>query len=156
MSERSKRRSVFVVPVAAQGLVETWQPAADIYRTLSGWLLKFELAGVTRDDVAIAVCGPRLTVAGLVLMRQRPGTAKGTIFMTIEDETGSANVIVWPKIFERQRAEVLGARLVAVHGEAQEEQGVLHLIARKVEDITPSLRLIERAKAATPRARNFH
>ena len=99
---------------------------------------------------------PRLTVAGLVLMRQRPGTAKGTIFMTIEDETGSANVIVWPKIFERQRAEVLGARLVAVHGEAQEEQGVLHLIARKVEDITPSLRLIERAKAATPHARNFH
>jgi len=65
MSEKSKRRSVFVVPVAAQGLSVTWQPAADIYRTPSGWLLKFELAGVTRDDVAIAVCGSRITVAGI-------------------------------------------------------------------------------------------
>jgi HSP20 family protein len=65
MSERSKRRSVFVVPFAAQGLGVTWQPAADIYRTPSGWLLKFELAGVTRDDVAIAICGSRITVAGV-------------------------------------------------------------------------------------------
>ena len=100
--------------------------------------------------------GGRASVAGLVLMRQRPGTAKGTIFMTIEDETGAANVIVWPKIFERQRAEVLGARLVAIHGEAQEESGVVHLVARRVEDITPALRLIEKASAATPRARDFH
>ena len=65
MSERSKRRSVFVVPVAAQGLGVTWQPAADIYRTPSGWLLKFELAGVTRDDVAIEIRGSRITVAGV-------------------------------------------------------------------------------------------
>ena len=99
---------------------------------------------------------PRVTVAGLVLMRQRPGTAKGVIFMTIEDETGAANIIVWPKTFEKQRAEVLGARLVAVTGDAQGESGVIHLIARKVEDISADLRKIERARAATPRARNFH
>ncbi len=97
----------------------------------------------------------RVTVAGLVLMRQRPATAKGVIFMTIEDETGAANIIVWPKIFEKQRAEVLGARLVAIVGEAQVESGVVHLIARKVEDISADLRKIERASAATPRARNF-
>jgi len=65
MSERSKRRSVFVVAVAGQGLAATWQPAADIYRTPSGWLLKFELAGVTRDDVAVVVCGSRITIAGI-------------------------------------------------------------------------------------------
>ncbi|MGO9672947.1 MAG: OB-fold nucleic acid binding domain-containing protein, partial [Methylocella sp.] len=97
----------------------------------------------------------RVTVAGLVLMRQRPATAKGVIFMTIEDETGAANIIVWPKIFEKQRAEVLGARLVAIAGEAQVESGVVHLIARKVEDISADLRKIGRASAATPRARNF-
>jgi len=89
-------------------------------------------------------------------MRQRPATAKGVIFMTIEDETGSANVIIWPKLFEKQRAEVLGARLVAVTGDVQEESGVIHLIARKVEDITPLLRKLEKAHAATPKARNFH
>ena len=99
---------------------------------------------------------PRATVAGLVLMRQRPATAKGVIFMTIEDETGSANVIIWPKLFEKQRAEVLGARLVAVTGDVQEESGVIHLIARKVEDITPLLRKLEKAHAAMPKARNFH
>ncbi len=99
---------------------------------------------------------PRVTVAGLVLMRQRPGTAKGVIFMTIEDETGAANVIVWPKLFEKQRAEVLGSRLVAVTGDVQRESGVIHLIARKVEDISDDLRKIERARASTPRARNFH
>jgi error-prone DNA polymerase len=99
---------------------------------------------------------PRVTVAGLVLMRQRPGTAKGVIFMTIEDETGAANVIIWPKLFEKQRAEVLGSRLVAVTGDVQRESGVIHLIARKVEDISDDLRKIERARAATPKARNFH
>ncbi len=112
--------------------------------------------GKTRGPATRGPARPRATVAGLVLMRQRPGTAKGVIFMTIEDETGAANVIVWPKLFEKQRAEVLGARLVAITGEAQEEAGVIHLIARKVEDISPLLRKLEKARAATPKARNFH
>ena len=60
--------------------------------------------------------GRRVTVAGLVLVRQRPGTAKGVIFMTLEDETGIANTIVWPRIFETFRPVVIGARLVAVTG----------------------------------------
>ena len=65
MSEQSKRRTVFVVPAAQQRGGATWQPAADIYRTESGWLLKFELAGVTSDDVALEVHGSCLTLAGV-------------------------------------------------------------------------------------------
>ncbi len=60
--------------------------------------------------------GRRASVAGLVLVRQRPGSAKGVIFMTVEDETGVANIVVWTKVFERFRPVVLGARLVRVSG----------------------------------------
>jgi error-prone DNA polymerase len=74
-----------------------------------------------------------------VLVRQRPGTAKGVIFMTLEDEAGVANVIVWPKAFERLRALVIGARFVAVSGKLQNEAGVIHLIAERMEDWTPTL-----------------
>ena len=83
--------------------------------------------------------GDRVTVAGLVIIRQRPGTANGVIFMTLEDETDIANAIVWPKIFERFRPVVLGARLVAVSGRMQSESGVIHVIADRIEDLTPML-----------------
>ncbi|MEL6437177.1 MAG: OB-fold nucleic acid binding domain-containing protein, partial [Pseudomonadota bacterium] len=79
----------------------------------------------------------RLTVAGLVLVRQRPGSAKGVIFATLEDETGVANIIIWPKVFERFRPLVLGARLIAVTGRVQSESGVIHVVAEKIEDLTP-------------------
>jgi DNA polymerase III alpha subunit len=77
-----------------------------------------------------------------VLVRQRPGTAKGVIFMTLEDETGTANVIVWPKVFETFRPIVLGSRFVAIHGRVQNEKGVIHVIAERVEDLTPMLGLL--------------
>jgi error-prone DNA polymerase len=80
--------------------------------------------------------GRRVTVSGLTLVRQRPGSAKGVIFMTIEDETGIANIIVWPKTFERYRSAVLGGRLVRVRGRLQSESGVIHVVAEEVEDIT--------------------
>jgi error-prone DNA polymerase len=83
--------------------------------------------------------GRRLSVAGLVLVRQRPGTASGVIFATLEDETGVANVIVWPKIFERFRAVVLGARLLKVTGRLQSEQNVIHIVAERLEDFSPLL-----------------
>jgi len=83
--------------------------------------------------------GARAAVAGLVLVRQRPGTAQGVIFMTIEDETASANVVVWPKVFEAQRGVVMGARLMLVHGSVQAKDGVIHLIARRLEDHTAAL-----------------
>jgi len=91
--------------------------------------------------------GERVTVAGLVLVRQRPGTASGVIFMTLEDETGVANVIVWPKVFERLRAIVLGARFVAVTGKLQSEQGVIHIVAERMNDLTPMLGLLSEAGA---------
>ncbi len=83
--------------------------------------------------------GRRVSVAGLVIIRQRPGTAKGVIFMTLEDETDIANAIVWPKTFERFRPIVLGARLVAVSGRVQSESGVIHVVADALEDLTPML-----------------
>ncbi|MTI43260.1 error-prone DNA polymerase, DnaE-like [Roseibium hamelinense] len=81
--------------------------------------------------------GRKLSVAGLVLVRQRPGSAKGVIFMTLEDEVGIANVIVWPKVFEKYRPLVLGARFLKVHGRLQSEAGVIHVVAESVEDVTP-------------------
>jgi error-prone DNA polymerase len=102
--------------------------------------------GVTRSDaLARVMSGERVTVAGLVLVRQRPGTAKGVIFMTLEDEAGVANVIVWPKAFERLRAIVLGARFVAVTGKLQSEMGVIHIIADRMDDLTPMLGLLSEA-----------
>ncbi|MFU0506126.1 error-prone DNA polymerase [Pseudaminobacter sp. NGMCC 1.201702] len=83
--------------------------------------------------------GRRVTVAGLVLVRQRPGSAKGVIFMTLEDEEAIANVIVWPKTFERFRPIVLGARFVRVRGRLQSASDVIHIVAETIEDLTPWL-----------------
>jgi error-prone DNA polymerase len=81
----------------------------------------------------------RVRISGLVTCRQRPGSANGVVFMTIEDETAVANVIVWPRTFERVRPVVLGARYVLVTGRVQEESGVIHVVADQLEDLTPWL-----------------
>ena len=91
--------------------------------------------------------GRSVTVAGLVLVRQRPGSANGVIFMTLEDETSIANTIVWPQVFETFRPVVLGARLVAVTGRLQNEQGVIHVVAERLDDLTPLLRRLSEAGA---------
>ena len=83
--------------------------------------------------------GKQITIAGLVITRQRPGTASGVIFATLEDETGIANVIVWPKMFERYRRETLGSKLLCVTGELQREGIVIHVIARRLQDLTHRL-----------------
>ncbi|MFT3726352.1 MAG: error-prone DNA polymerase [Terricaulis sp.] len=83
--------------------------------------------------------GQRVRVAGLVLVRQRPGTASGVIFMTLEDETGIANIVVWPRMFEEYRKQILGGRLVAVDGVVQTESGVTHVVAERAHDYTPML-----------------
>jgi error-prone DNA polymerase len=102
--------------------------------------------GIVRSDALHSVKnGARIIVAGLVLVRQRPGTAGGVIFMTLEDETGVANIIVWPKVFERLRAIVLGARFVAVIGKLQSEQGVIHIVAERMNDLTSMLGLLSEA-----------
>jgi error-prone DNA polymerase len=77
----------------------------------------------------------RVRCAGVVLVRQRPGSAKGVVFMTLEDETGIANIVVWPKVMERFRKEVMGARLVLVEGYIQSSpEKVVHLVAERVFD----------------------
>jgi DNA polymerase III alpha subunit len=83
--------------------------------------------------------GARVTVAGLVLVRQRPGTAKGVIFVTLEDETGTANVVVWANVYERFRRAVIAGRLLRVTGKLQREAGVVHVVAEAIEDLSPLL-----------------
>jgi error-prone DNA polymerase len=83
--------------------------------------------------------GKLVRIGGLVLVRQRPGTASGVIFMTTEDECGIANIVVWPKVFEQHRRIVLGAHMVAVEGVLQKEKDVIHVIARRLFDLTSDL-----------------
>lgn len=80
-----------------------------------------------------------MTVAGLVILRQRPGTAKGVIFITLEDETGVVNVIVWRKLYERFRRAVIAGRMLRVTGRVQRDSDVTHVIAEQVEDISAML-----------------
>jgi len=83
--------------------------------------------------------GALVTVAGLVLVRQRPGTAKGVIFLTLEDETGISNIVIWQKVYEKYRRAVVAGRLLRVTGTLQREGMVVHIIARQIEDISPML-----------------
>ncbi|RYH07727.1 OB-fold nucleic acid binding domain-containing protein [Tropicimonas sp. IMCC6043] len=83
--------------------------------------------------------GARVCVAGLVLVRQRPGTAKGVIFVTLEDETGVCNVVVWAKVYERFRRAVIAGRMLRVTGRIQREQEVVHVVAEQIEDISHML-----------------
>ncbi len=94
---------------------------------------------LTAIEVATAKDGRRIQTAGLVLVRQRPGTAKGVVFMTIEDETGIVNVIVWPKVMERFRKVVMTSRLLKVRGKVQRTEDILHLVAEELEDLSPLL-----------------
>jgi error-prone DNA polymerase len=94
---------------------------------------------IRNEELRAAPSSTRVTVSGLVTIRQRPGSANGVIFMTIEDETAVANIIVWPKTFARFRHVILGARYVAVSGEVQQESGVIHVVARKLDDLTSLL-----------------
>jgi len=119
------------------------------YRTI-GMSLKTHPAALLREALSENRCirseeltqvrnGERVRVAGLVLVRQRPGTASGVIFMTLEDETGIANIVVWPRMFEQYRAQILGGRLVAIDGVVQTESNVTHVIAECAHDYTPLL-----------------
>jgi DNA-directed DNA polymerase III (polc) len=113
--------------------------------SLKGHPMSFLRAEMTRrrivaaDELRTLQPGRMVTVAGLVLVRQRPGTASGVIFATLEDETGVANVIVWPKTFEANRRTVLGARVMAVRGQLQREGLVIHVVAKEFIDLTPEM-----------------
>jgi len=91
-------------------------------------------------DLATARDGARVTVPGIVLVRQRPGSAQGVLFITIEDETGIANLIVWPSLFERQRRLILTAGMIAAHGRVQREGIVILVVAEHLTDLSDLLR----------------
>jgi error-prone DNA polymerase len=100
-------------------------------------LLRAQLARLhfaTADELKRLPSGAPARAAGIVTGRQRPGTASGTVFVTLEDETGCVNVIVWPRLIERQRRELLGSRLMGVEGTLEREGEVMHLIAKRLVD----------------------
>ena len=104
--------------------------------------LRAELAReglVAAADLATLPVGRRLAIAGLVLIRQRPGSANGVVFITLEDETGIANLIVWPAILERFRRAALGATLLYCRGRLQREESVIHIVAEDLRDMTARL-----------------
>jgi error-prone DNA polymerase len=94
---------------------------------------------VTGEELSQRMHGSAVRVAGLVISRQRPATASGVTFVTLEDETGSINLVVWPSIAQAQRRELLGARLLCVIGNVQREGEVLHVVARRLEDYSGML-----------------
>jgi error-prone DNA polymerase len=96
---------------------------------------RMERLGVIRAaDLAAVQDGSIVRVSGLVTHRQRPETASGVVFISLEDESGVSNLIIWPRVLEAQRVSVLGARLMVVEGQVQSEQGVIHVVARRVRD----------------------
>ncbi|MET0440481.1 MAG: error-prone DNA polymerase [Casimicrobiaceae bacterium] len=105
---------------------------------------------LTAAQIAGTPHGRFVRVAGIVIGRQRPDTASGVVFVTLEDETGATNVIVWRDVHERQRRELLGARLMAVHGKVEREGIVVHVIAGRLADLTPLLGTLP------TKSRDFH
>jgi error-prone DNA polymerase len=99
-----------------------------------------------------ALAGRRVAVAGLVLVRQRPGTAKGVIFITLEDETGIVNVVVWPKVFEKNRRTVMAAQFLKVHGRIEREGLVIHVVADRLIDRSTELTRLGDGTAGMPRS----
>jgi len=148
------------------------EQVADDYRTLEFslkvhplLLLRKELIerGYQANECLVHLpYGQRVRVAGLVTCRQRPASAKGVLFVTMEDETGIANVIVWPKVFDDFRRPVLRAKLIGVTGEIQKEGQVIHVVSDKIEDLTPLLanlensRILDDMASMDIRSRNFH
>ena len=100
--------------------------------------------------MAHAANGASVRTAGIVLMRQRPSTASGVTFVTLEDESGQVNVIVWERVGSAQRRALIESRLLEVHGELQQQDGVTHLIARRLIDRSALLGEL------LTRSRDFH
>jgi error-prone DNA polymerase len=157
-------------------LMQPSQHVAEDYRTTS-LSLKAHPMVFFREDLSrekVVPCAAlktardrrRLSVGGLVLVRQRPGTAKGVVFMTLEDETGIANVVVWRDAFEANRRVVMTGSFLVVHGQIQREGEVIHLVAERFTDLSGRLGELREDEAAITarskvsggliRSRDFH
>jgi error-prone DNA polymerase len=163
------------VALPAMGLP---QQVAEDYRTTSLSLkahpLRFfrpmldRMGVITAERLKGVRNGRKVSIGGLVLIRQRPGTAKGVVFLTLEDETGVANAVVWQDCFEAHRRTVMSASFLVVHGKVQAADGVIHVVAEGFTDLSAELaRIKEDPNAAPPtlrqrvtgrlqRSRDFH
>jgi single-strand DNA-binding protein len=112
---------------------------------------------LTARQLVLPPAGVRVAIAGIVVCRQRPGTAKGVIFLTLEDETGVANVVVWAKIFERFRRAVIAGRCLKVTGKLQRDGDVVHVVAERIDDISALLdEIVEIERLPGARAYDAH
>jgi error-prone DNA polymerase len=89
---------------------------------------------ISADQLPALNHGRKVSLAGLVLVRQKPGSAKGVCFVTIEDETGVANLVIWPKLFDHFRPVIMSSRLLVVHGRMQTDGRVIHVVAERLEN----------------------
>jgi error-prone DNA polymerase len=109
------------------------------------------LGNVRTADLLQCNDGATVKVSGLVLVRQRPGTASGICFITIEDESGTANLVVFKKLFDKYRKEIVRARLLMVEGKVQKEGEVIHVVVKRCHDVSVLLgQMTERAPAKLP------
>ena len=108
------------------------------------------LGVLRRRDLETIDSGSRVCVSGLVTHLQHPQTAKGVIFASLEDETGINNIIFWPGVFAAERHHIIGTTLLVVYGELQNEQGVIHVVAQRVEDYSHWVERLPR------KSRDFH
>jgi len=133
-----------VADYASMGLTLGRHPLALLRESLQSkhLLSSLELEGLPH--------GRAVRTAGIVLMRQRPGSANGVTFLTLEDETGQVNIIVWERIGEEYRLPLVESRLLEVHGELQRQDGVMHVVARRLIDRSPLLGQL------ITRSRDFH
>jgi len=131
-----------VADYASLGLTLGRHPLALLRKRLKGFL--------RAEDLKSRPHGSQVQVAGLVTCRQRPDTASGVIFVTLEDETGCSNIVVWSALAERQRAELLGSRLLGVRGTIERDGEVVHVIARRLSDHSALIGPLDAP------ARNFH
>ena len=152
------------------------QHVAEDYRT-TRLSLKGHPAGFFREDLArtgVVPCAAlktardrrRLSVGGLVLVRQRPGTAKGVVFMTLEDETGIANIVIWKDAFDTHRRLVMTSSFLVVHGQVQSVDGIVHVVAERFTDLSGRLMELRQEDGVAPdhpkptdrmvRSRDFH
>jgi error-prone DNA polymerase len=104
---------------------------------------------VPAEKLKVLPAGGPVRVAGIVLVRQRPGTAKGITFVTLEDETGQANLIIRPDVWARWRTAALGATILQAHGRLQRQGLVIHVLTSKLINLSDQL------KQLTSRSRNF-
>ena len=151
--ETSEPRTVLTPMTEGREVVEDYGHLGLTLRQHPVAFLRAELAAQHYRSCAEAnlVADRRpVRVAGLVLVRQMPGSAKGVLFVTIEDETGVANLVVWPTLFERRRGLILSAGMLGVDGEIQREGDVVHVVARRLHDLTPLLASLGRRDDAFP------